>query len=206
MDLGCGRGELLLRAIGEARGLAGEGVELHPSDVERARSTAVARGLTDRVTFIEGDLLHYDRIADRVICIGADHAWGGPLPALSSLRARVEPGGRLLFGGGFWSRPPSPQLVEMFGDLPPSLDALRAGAGSVGWKVEYRDVAHLSEWDSFESAWNRDLEDIARKEPSTVLGQQADRIARQRREEYYGGYRGVLGFAYLILRRPEKGD
>ncbi len=204
VDLGCGRGELLLRAVADVPGLIGEGVELDYSNVERARSAAVARGLADRVTFTEQDLRNYRRTAGRVICIGADHVWGGPVPALSSLQARVEPSGRLLFGGGFWSRSPSPELVEMFGDLPATLEALLAASVSAGWKVDYHDIADLREWDDFETAWNRDLEDISRREPSTVRGQQADRIARQRREEYYNGYRGVLGFAYLILAHAER--
>ena len=204
VDLGCGWGELLLRAAAKLPGLVGEGVELDHSNVERARLAAVARGLADRVTFVEGNLLGYNRTADRLICIGADHAWGDLVLALSSLHMRVERGGRLLFGGGFWGRSPSPELIEMFGDLPKSLDALVAVATSAGWKVEFHDVANQSEWDDFEATWNLDLEDIARSEPSTALGQQANRIAMQRREEYYGGYRGVLGFAYLILGRMER--
>jgi len=204
VDLGCGGAELLLRALASSPQLSGEGVDLDSADLKGARANAAARGLADRVKFLHGDLIEYSGTADRVICIGADHAWGSVEAALSGLRPRVSAGGLLLFGCGYWVRPPSLQLVETFGNLPPSFEALLLLARSSEWTVLSADSADLEEWDEFEAAWRQDLDDIAAREPSTSLGQRALRLARQRREEYERGYRGVLGFAYLILSRTER--
>lgn len=201
VDLGCGRGELLLRALARSPRLSGEGIEECCADIERARSNAAARGLADRVKFICGDLLAHPGSADRAICIGADHAWGSVETALSGLGARVTADGLLLFGCGYWLRPPSRELVSIFGALPPSFHALLSWARSTGWMVLSADSANLEEWDAFEAKWNQDLDDLAAGDPAPEVRQQALRLLKQRRDQYENGYRGVLGFAYLILSR-----
>lgn len=201
VDLGCGWGELLLRALASSPQLSEIGIDLDSRALQRARASATTRGLTDRVKFVCASLLDYSGPADRAVCIGADHAWGGASVALSGLRPKVSPGGLLLFGCGYWRNSPSPRLVEMFGNLPRSLEALLALTQPSGWRVLSADSADLEEWDTFEAAWRQDLDEIVAREPSTGSGQQALRLARQRREEYEREYRGVLGFAYLTLFR-----
>ena len=203
VDLGCGWGNLLLRALTVAPRLSGVGVDRNPAHLERARSSARVMGLAHRAQFIQGDIVEYDGTGDRVICIGADHAWGGAEMALYRLPRRVDPGGVLLFGCGYWSRPPSPRLVELFGALPASLQQDVALAGRMGWAVHSTDSADALEWDDFEETWTRDLDDIVAREPNSPAGAKALRLAKQRREEYRGTYRGVLGFAYLVLERTD---
>jgi cyclopropane fatty-acyl-phospholipid synthase-like methyltransferase len=201
VDLGCGWGGLLLRALANSPTSTGEGIDQNAAHLDRARWSAQTQGLGQRVRFVLGDIVQYRGKRDRVICIGADHAWGSASAALSRLRPRVEPEGRLLFGCGFWTRPPSPKLTDMFGNLPPSLEAVQESAESSGWTVISTDSASTDEWDEFESTWNQDLNEIAKREPHTPGGLRAGRLAKERREEYERGYRGVLGFAYLILAR-----
>jgi hypothetical protein len=201
VDLGCGWGGLLLRTLTSFPTSTGEGVDQNPAHLDRARLSAQTQGLGKRVRFVQGDIVQYKGTRDRVICIGADHAWGSVSAALSRLRPRVEPDGRLLFGCGFWTRPPSPKLTDMFGNLPPSLEAVQELAEASGWTVVSMDSASTDEWAEFESTWNQDLNEIAEREPHTPIGTRAGRLAKERREEYERGYRDVLGFAYMILAR-----
>lgn len=206
LDLGCGWGGLLLRALTQTPRATGTGVDQNPVHLERGRGAARELRLSERVRFERDDIVRYSGVGDRVICIGADHAWGSVGSALVHLRQRVESGGRLLFGCGYWSHRPSPQLIQMFGELPISLDATFTTARASGWTIRAADSADEAEWDDFESGWRLDLEEIGRSEPNTDRGRQALRLAAQRREEYDQGYRGVLGFAYLLLERGEDGD
>jgi hypothetical protein len=153
------------------------------------------------VQFVEGDIRDCTEKADRVICIGAEYAWGSLDAALVSLHAHVEPGGTLLMGTGFWSRPPSASLVQMFGELPTSCEAVLERARSRGWTVIWHDLADQQEWDEFESTWNEDLEETVRKNPDSFRRAQAQRLLSERRTQYVQGYRGVLGFAYLLLEK-----
>lgn len=206
LDLGCGWGGLLLRALTQTPRATGIGVDQSPEDLERGRKAARELRLSERVRFERDDIVRYSGVGDRVICIGADYAWGSVESALVHLRERVEPQGRLLFGCGYWNHPPSPRLIEMFGELPASFEATLTSARASGWTIRAADSADEAEWDDFESGWRLDLEEIGRSEPNTDRGRQALRLAAQRREEYDQGYRGVLGFAYLLLERGEDGD
>jgi hypothetical protein len=203
VDLGCGWGGLLLRALTATPRSTGLGVDRNPAYLDRAVRAARGLGLSERVRFARGDITRFRVAGDRLICIGADHAWGRAGAALAHLTTVIESGGRLLFGCGFWTRRPSPELVEVFGELPESFEAVLALPRSSGWTLHSADSADLTEWDDFETTWRQDLEEIGAREPRTDLGRQALRLSARRQEEYEGGYRGVLGFAYLILERRE---
>ncbi|HYA71226.1 MAG TPA: methyltransferase domain-containing protein [Thermoplasmata archaeon] len=199
LDLGCGRGELLLQALARAPAAKAIGVDVDRSELAKARAIAEERGLASRVTFVPHDATRYDGSADRVLCIGAAHAWGGTEAALAKLRPKTSPKGLLLFGDGFWMRPPSKRLVETFGTLSNSLDELAAKAKAAGWRAIHADSADQTEWDEFEESTYRGLERFAKRAPDHPFSKPARELAARRRKEYYEGYRGTLGFAYLIL-------
>jgi cyclopropane fatty-acyl-phospholipid synthase-like methyltransferase len=202
LDLGCGWGELLLRAVSDpARRATGIGVDTDAALLERGRAAAVARGLDDRVRFVQGRAAEWTAPADRLLCIGAAHAWGGARRALPALARLVRPGGRLLFGDGVWERPPTEGARELFGDdvLPePEMQRLIAAAG---WRVLARSVAELNEWDEFEDAWRAGREEwrlahAGDPRAAAVAAELAERLT-----EYVDVYRGVLGFSYVVLTR-----
>jgi SAM-dependent methyltransferase len=199
LDLGCGRGRLLLQALGRAPAAHGVGVDRDRWELDQGRAAAKESGLEDRVTFVAHDAAKYDGTADRVLCIGASHAWGGTANALARLRERTSPKGLLLFGDGFWARAPSRRLLETFGPQEGSVEAIADRAKAAGWRVVHADTADPSEWDSFEESSYRGLERFARRAPDHPLSNAARDLAARRRKEYYEGYRGILGFAYLIL-------
>lgn len=204
LDLGCGWGELLLRVVGgtdPAHPATGIGVDTDASLLERGRAAAVHRGLADRVTFVQEGAEAWRAPADRVLCIGSAHAWGGARQALPALARLVAPGGRLLFGDGVWASPPTDAARELFGDavLPrPEMQRLIAAAG---WRVLARSVAGLDEWDEFEDAWRAGREQwrlahAGDPRAAAVAAELAERLT-----EYVDVYRGVLGFTYLVLTR-----
>ncbi|MFD7311786.1 methyltransferase domain-containing protein [Promicromonospora sp. NPDC059942] len=190
LDLGCGAGELLLRLC-ERHGLDGDGVDNHAADVGAARNTAAHRGLERRVTFHTTDATTWDRPADIVVNIGASHIWGeGPAPALEALHGLTNPHGNLLFGDGVYEAEPDAVVREAFGNLP-DLAGLARIATDAGFRVLHAATSTQGEWDDFESDWRAGIERLA------TPGARA--FADRRREEYLGGYRGVVGFAWLVL-------
>jgi SAM-dependent methyltransferase len=201
LDLGCGAGELLLRALVRAFRARGVGVDQDESQLRRGRNAAAARALADRVTFERNDATETERSAERVLCVGAAHIWGGTTGALTRLSRHVAPGGRLLFGDGFWSATPSPDALSIFGELSGSLADLVDSATGAGWRPLHVDTADLAEWDDFESTYLRGLETFALAHPDDPLASRARAHAEERRSTYLRVYRGVLGFAYLVLAR-----
>lgn len=203
LDLGCGWGELLLRAVARTsnRPVLGVGVDNYGPDLERGRSAAVERGLGDRVRFIEASAVDWDEPADRVVCIGATHVWGGSVGAMSALPAMVRPGGLLLLGDGFWLREPRSRATEIFGKEVMPLDDLVRLAHSTGWQVRHVSQADQSEWDEFETTWRLGRHRWLAAHPDAPEAAKLRDELRESVTEYLETYRGVLGYCYLVLTR-----
>jgi SAM-dependent methyltransferase len=201
-DLGCGWGELLLTAVARAGADAtGVGVDEDAPLLARGRAAAARRGLDASVTFTEADATSWRETADRVLCTGASHAFGGTGEALSALAQVIEPGGRLLFGDGFWARPPSAAALGIFGDdvlgLPELLEAARAR----GWRVIHVSEADQREWDDFESTFRAGRQEWVLANAGHPRASEIREWLDTRERQYVSVYRGVLGFAYLVLAR-----
>jgi SAM-dependent methyltransferase len=184
VDFGCGRGEFLLAVIAAGEGVRGVGVDVDTEALDAARAAFAARGLGEQATFVAADARTYTGDADVAISIGASHAFDGLAAMLASL-----PGSRAIVGDAFWQSTPDDWCLETFGDLPTGIEAMQAVASAAGWRVTDVDVSTLAEWDTFEETWRRGV---------------SAGLAAERKAEYEERYRGVLGFAWLVLdRRPK---
>ena len=168
-------------------------MDLSQTSIDRARRTAEQRKLGDRATFHVQDAATWKTPADVVVCIGSSHVWANLDTALRALFDLTTPGGLLLLGDGFWEQKPTPALVEIFGELP-DLARLVDQVVDGGWRPLLVSAATQDEHDAWESDWRAGLELSEHRD--------AQRFAEERRVEYLRGYRGVFGFAWLILRRP----
>ena len=213
LDVGCGWAELLLRVVSAAPDAHGIGVDLDESAIDHGRRLAEPRALGDRVTLLVEDAQEQARRQpNAVICIGAAHIWGPPvtdgLPldyasALGAIRAMVPRGARVVFGEGVWSRPPTPAAAA---PLSGRMDEFVGLGDLVDLAVAHDLVpvavqeASLDEWDEFESGYSACYATwLAEHGPDHPdAGEVRARAARQR-TGYFGGYRSVLGMAYLSL-------
>ncbi|MEV7509709.1 class I SAM-dependent methyltransferase [Streptomyces sp. NPDC091201] len=202
LDLGCGPGEWLLRALRDRPGTRGVGVDVSATALDRAASTARALGLSDRLT------LHRQPAADHtaphpydlVLSIGATHAFGGLLPTLDALRAHLTPGGHVLLGEGYWEHPPTPGDLDTIGplaDLSTTVDQVTAA----GWTPVYGHLSTREERDDYEWSWTGSLAAWALDHPDHPDSAEALATATAHRAEWLGGYRATWGFATLLLRR-----
>ncbi|MET8277913.1 methyltransferase domain-containing protein [Micromonospora sp. NPDC005174] len=204
LDLGCGWGELLLRAVA-AGGVAGPvatrgvGVDTDEAVLARGRSLAAERSLNRHVAFVMGEAAAWQEPADRVLCIGSAHAFGGTGAALDALATVVRPGGRLLLGEGYWQRDPTAEVAEIFGADVTDLASLVEAARERGWRLLHLSTADQREWDDFESTWLAGRQEWLLTYPEDPRAAQVRAELDDRLREYVGGYRGVLGLAYLVL-------
>lgn len=206
-DLGCGWGELLIQAVARAmtagpsaaRQASGTGVDTDAAALGRARALARQRHLDQHVDFTQTDAAAWHGTADRALCIGASHAFGGTGPALKALTQVTAPGGRLLFGDGYWAGTPSPAATTIFGEavlpLPQLLEACRAA----GWRVIHMSTADQREWDDFESTFRAGRQEWLLAHSDDPRAAEVRDWLDAREREYVEAYRGIFGFAYLIL-------
>ncbi|MFG2634133.1 SAM-dependent methyltransferase [Streptomyces sp. NPDC048362] len=208
LDIGCGWAEMLLRLLAAVPEAKGTGIDIDGEDLARARRNAGARGLDDRVEFVEESALGTPRgPADVVLCLGASQALTTAEPstaeALRELRRLVNDGGRVLLGEGFWERPPTEsELSGMWPGAAASdhhdLATLLDLAVEAGFRPEWTETADRREWEEFESGYQADLEVWLAGHPEHPLAAGIrERLDRHRAQ--WMSYRGVLGIAYLTL-------
>jgi SAM-dependent methyltransferase len=198
LDLGCGWGELLCRAVERAPTLTGIGVDTDATALARGEALVAARGLGDRLRLIDTGGEAWTEPSDRVICVGASHIWDGTAAALAELASVVVPGGRLLYGDGYLEPTPSEFTKELFGELG-SIDDVLAAAQTAGWRVLHLSVSDQLEWDEFESAYRAGPERWLLADPNVEGAGEARAWLDMRMREYVDGYRGELGFCWLVL-------
>lgn len=207
LDLGCGSGEWLLRALQVAPGIRAIGVDLSGQGFSQTRSRATALGVADRLELVIGDAAdHPGPPADLVVCIGASHAFGGFDPMMTALEHHCTPGGRLLVGDGFWEQEPGDQVLTLLGQQREDFRSLADTVGAVrdrGWVPLTGHVSSLPEWDDYEWAWTGTLSRWALENPTDPDSEAALRVADDHRDTWLRGYRRMLGFVTLLLGRSE---
>ncbi|MEV0535437.1 class I SAM-dependent methyltransferase [Kitasatospora sp. NPDC050463] len=206
LDLGCGEGGWLVRALTARPHWQAVGVDLDAAALTRARETAEALGVQRRLG------LHHQKAEefssrepfDLVLNIGATHAFGGLMPTLAAARAHLAPGGLVMVGDGFWEREPTQAALDglgatrdEFADLATTTDRVIAE----GWTPVYGYVSSLQEWDDYEFSWTGSLAQWALDHPDHPDAAAAREAADRHRAEWLHGYRGTLGFVTLLLRR-----
>ena len=145
------------------------------------------------MAFVAADAGATNLLGDVVLCIGAAHAFGDTDRALAELGRRVTAGGAVLFGDGFWERGASTEAIELFGPLK-RWDELFAAAAIAGYMVVGAERSTQEEWDTFEDLWLAG--------PLGSADPDIRATAEERARQYREVYRGILGFAWLMLK-PE---
>jgi cyclopropane fatty-acyl-phospholipid synthase-like methyltransferase len=212
LDLGCGWAELLLRVLEATPGATGTGIDLDHHALATAREVAERRGVVHRVSFEARDARELHGTFDAVTCIGASQIWGAavednqPLDyvaALTALRELLPRGGRLVYGEGIWSSAPTPEATASLSgrdDEYVPLGQFVELAETHGFAVMAAHEASLDEWDVFESGFTAGYARwLAEHEPDDPGADEVRQMAARQHAAYYGGYRGVLGLAYLEL-------
>jgi 16S rRNA G966 N2-methylase RsmD len=199
IDLGCGWGEMLLRAVSRSRGeITAVGIDTDAAHLERARAIAMDRGLN--AEFNQQSVGEYTGRASRAICIGSSHALGGSKAMFGRL-SEIVPKGRVLVGDMIWDQPPTNAALELFGNGILTLAELVAASREAGWEVLSLGIADQREWDDFESKHRAGQRALILESPESASGQQLKEELAKRERDYLTIYRGLLGFAFLVLGR-----
>ncbi|MEU9252717.1 class I SAM-dependent methyltransferase [Streptomyces sp. NPDC048270] len=208
LDLGCGSGTWLMRALAARPDLRADGVDSDAQAVAAARRAAEEAGLADRIAFHAQDAAQFSspHRYGLVLSIGATHAFGGLLPTLKAADSQLAPGGSVLLGECFWEREPGREILDAgfaaddYDDLAATVDHVSAA----GWVPLHGHVSTLQEWDDYEWSWTGSLSRWALDHPEHPDHAQALEAAAAHRAAWLHGYRGTLGFVTLLLRRANR--
>ncbi len=202
LDLGCGGGEWLVRALTARPDLRAEGVDVSEDALVRARAAAERAGVAGRLDLHHADAAEFTspHPFDLVLSVGAAHAFGGLAATLAAARGHLAPDGRVLAGDGFWEREPSREAAGMLGDfadLAGTVDRVVAD----GWTPVHGHISTRRELDDYEWSWTGALASWALDHPADPDALQALEAATTHRSEWLRAYRDCFGFLCLVLRR-----
>ena len=205
LDLGCGDGTWLLRALRQHPGLTAVGVDTSDVGFEETLAQAAAAGVADRLTLVQGDAREFagDSPFDAVLSVGAAYAFGGLGPTLDAARGHLATDGLLLLGDCFWPAPPTQAVLDGLGgasadeylDLPGTVDLVTQH----GWATVHGHVSTQEEWDDYEWAWTGAPARWAVENPDDPEAREVLAEVEKHRDGWLHGYRGGLGFVTLLL-------
>jgi ubiquinone/menaquinone biosynthesis C-methylase UbiE len=213
LDVGCGRGEFLIRLI-EASRANGLGIDRDAACISAARASAAGRISEVPHEFREGDVQREtpgEGSFDLAICIGSTHALGSGEAAypntLQTLIRLLRPGGQMLIGECYWKQTPAAAYLQLIGE-PVGIYRDHAENVSIaeghGLVPLYATVSNDDEWDHFEWSHRMKLERQAALHPDDPT--MAERVKRSRawRDGYLRWGRSTMGFGfYLFLKPPD---
>ncbi len=117
-DLGCGDGRIVITAVKDFKAKRGVGVDLDPERVRESVASAKEHGVSDRVTFREGDVLKIKDLSDATVVMlymGEDIN----LRLRPILQKTLKPGARIVshrFSMGDWKPDKSETFVGEDGE------------------------------------------------------------------------------------------
>lgn len=209
LELGCGKGDLLVRLLARWPAATAEGFDRNPWFLAVARAAAESAGVAGRVSFIETDApgaLVADRSVALAIAMGASGILGDHAATVAGLAKAVRPGGVVLFGDGVWVREPLSSGLASFGmtrdELPDGPDGFAALGVEAGLEVLDVDVVTEAEWDDYEDAYAGAIERWAAANPTDPEAATFLERAHLFRSSYAEWRRDALGFAVARFRVP----
>ncbi|MDG1478509.1 MAG: class I SAM-dependent methyltransferase [Myxococcota bacterium] len=207
LEVGCGRGALLLRLVHRWR-CSAIGIDIDDAAVKAAQAQASQTELA--VDFRCGDakMMAIPQV-DLAICIGATHAyglgagaWENTLRVFSRL---VRPGGMMLIGEGFWAAPPAPAYLKFLGDSP-GIEKTHHENVSSARRLRllplHAEVSSRDEWDAFEHEHHQAIKRAAAAQPGDDVLQQRQTQSQAWREGYLKWGRTTMGFGFYLLGVP----
>jgi cyclopropane fatty-acyl-phospholipid synthase-like methyltransferase len=203
LDVGCGKGEALVRIARRYRARA-TGVDASAAFLAEARERARAAGVEVRFLHREAARFPIEPAAyDLALCVGATQLFGGYRGALKALAAAVAPGGQLLLGEGFWKKGPSLAYLRRLGARKDDFTDHRGNverAVAEGLVFLYASVSSDDDWDRYEGLYNRAVERWALEHPDHPEAAGHLERVRRWRDTYLRWGRDTLGFALYLFQ------
>jgi SAM-dependent methyltransferase len=213
LDIGCGKGELLLRLgerqpRGRGAGLRGVGVDISPFFMARFREAAARRVPDAALELLEMDGADYAPEPagfDLACCLGASWIFGGHRPTLEALRSAVRPGGQVLVGEPFWRSEPEDAYLAWAGyrrdEFGSHAENVRTGQ-DVGLVPLFAFVSEGQDWDRYETLqWRAAARHASAHPDDPDVPALLERVERVR-HEYLAWGRETLGWAMYLFGRP----
>ena len=206
-DLGCGKGEMLIR-LAEKHKVKGVGVDKSPYCIADAKRQARERVPRADLKFLEMDGANYkpetEESEDLTMCIGASWIYNGYRNTLKALSRMTKRSGHVMVGEPFWRKTPPQEYLRREKFTRATFNTHR-GNITTGETIElvpvYALVSSESDWDKYEGLHWFAMQEYANshsRDPD--LNDLLARVSRER-ETYLKYERDCLGWAIYLFQK-----
>ena len=205
VDLGCGRGELLVRLAGH-RGIQLTGIDRSAAALAQARVLLDQRAPDAHVALLEMCAGDYEAEAGSlgfVANLGGPYAGDTYAGTLGTYARWLVPGGLFLSGHGFWMQEPCADYVDAT-EVP--ADAFTDHAGTMrdaaerGFELLHHSISSRAAWDAFEGRILENRRAYAEAHPTDEEARRALERSRRWNEAQQRWGRDTMGFALHLYR------
>lgn len=206
LDVGCGKGEFLIRLV-ERTGARAVGVDTNPGFLREAAERAAGRIPEEKLSLHLTDIADFPVLADSfaaTLCVGSTHAYGDYSSTLRALCRLTRPGGRILVGEGYWKRTPDPEYLRFLGAQPTDCTD---HAGNVAAGIEqglvplYTAVSSDEDWDRYEDLYASTMDAYITTHPEDPDAAALGARMRGWRNGYLRWGRDTLGFGVYLFQK-----
>lgn len=207
LDIGCGKGELLVR-LAELYGVSGVGVDLSPRSIQVCLEKQRKRVPGSDLKFLLMDGAAYKPEApfDISVCLGASFIYGDYSKTLDALKGMTVPGGVIVTGEPFWIREPDPEYLRATSQkkesYPDGFGGNIAMGEGKGLRCIYAMESNVDDWDHYIALQWKAVREYSAENPDDP--DLAELVARNDSERwnYLRWERGVLGWGVYVFRKP----
>jgi cyclopropane fatty-acyl-phospholipid synthase-like methyltransferase len=207
IDIGAGKGEILLRIIEKYRSNC-VAIEQYGDFAEQLKVNSKNRGFLNNIEIINEDAKLAIKTLNQQfnvgICIGSSHALGGYRQTIETLTNIVVKGGYIVLGEIYWRKKPDEEYLKFLGG---DEKAVLSHSENIFTAEEYgliplwSSVSNEDDWDSYEWLYSKSIEDYCYNIPEDPdFPEMLDRI-RSWREMYLKYGRDTLGFGINLFRK-----
>lgn len=206
LDVGCGKGEFLVRTATRWK-CSAVGVDISPYFAADARANIQSAGLGSSIDIVEASGSDYqgaESSFDAAVCLGASWIWGGFEGTLAALSRWARPGGLIVVGEPFWKRGPSPEHLDASSLTEESFDTHFGNIRTAlrfGFALLHTIVSNRDDWDRYEGYQWHAAEAYAKRNAADPDVPEILEGIRGARDRYLQWGRNEIGWAAYLFRR-----
>lgn len=206
IDIGCGKGEFLIRLARKVN-ITAIGIDKSPYTIVAARERTAKMDLTDQIEYIESDgKIFLDSVNEKFdlsVCMGASWVFGGHEGTLRALSEITRKDGIVIVGEPYlikqatqWYLDISEIKSEEFGTHSENIEI----GENLGLRPMYSIVSNSDDWDQYEHLQWLGADYHLQNNPDDLDNDELMSKVTKNRQAYTREGRDVFGWALYIFR------
>lgn len=207
IDIGCGKGEFLIR-LADKVSINAIGVDLSPYVIKEARERTDTRVPNAQIKYVEQDGKSYleslSEKFDLTICMGASWIFGNHEGTLKALASITNRNGIIIVGEPYWIKQPTQWYLDSsqmnYPDFSSHVQNIEIGE-KLGLRFIFSIASNLDDWDKYEGLQSLGADHHLVNNPQDPDNEELLEKVSTYRTAYLREGRDVFGWSLYVFRK-----